>query len=306
MNVPDVIIVSTDPPLSILVARFWKLVRSKTRIVHWCFDLYPEAAIADGVLKERSVAYRLMQWLLPPAYRSCDLIVDIGSCMRARLIHYKTSAKFVTLTPWALAEPKAPLKTDLDERERLFGDAPLALMYSGNFGRPHSHEEVLELAHELRDQRIRLVFSVRGTRQQALREAVRATDDNVSFCDLASADNLERRLSAADIHVVSLRSDWTGMVVPSKFFGAIAAGRPVLFAGSPESAVAKWIESYGLGWVLTASNVAQIADQITAYMTELKESSSMRQHCHDVYRAYFSKNTILDSFDQELRQLVES
>src|SRR5215469_5518391 len=165
-NVPDVIVISTDPPLSILVARLWKMVRRKTRVVHWCFDLYPEAAVADGILKERGVAHRLMKWLLPPAYRSCDLVVDIGSCMRARLIHYKTVAKFVTLTPWALAEPTAPLQTDFDERERLFRDATLGLMYSGNFGRAHSHEEILELAHALRARQVRLVFSVRGTREQ--------------------------------------------------------------------------------------------------------------------------------------------
>jgi len=81
-NPPDVIIIGTDPVLSVLVARFWKLIRPKTRIVHWCFDLYPEAAIADGVIKEGGVFHRLLRWLLRPAYRACDLIADIGICMR--------------------------------------------------------------------------------------------------------------------------------------------------------------------------------------------------------------------------------
>jgi len=303
-NAPDVIIIGTDPVLSILVARFWKLVRRRTRVVHWCFDLYPEAAVADGVLKEGSLAHRLILWLLPPAYRSCELIADIGCCMRAKLAPYNPAAKQVTLTPWALAEPEGPLPTDPEERERLFGDAPLALLYSGNFGRAHSYEEILELARILRGRGIKLVFSVRGTREQALREAVHATDANVAFCDYASPDCLERRLSAADIHVVSLRSGWTGTVVPSKFFGAIAAGRPVLFAGSSDSAVAKWIESYRLGWVLTPDAVGQVADQIAAYMKMAEESSRMRKHCYDVYRTYFSKDRIIDSFDQELRQLA--
>ena len=66
-NPPDVIIVGTDPVLSVLVARFWKLIRPKTRIVHWCFDLYPEAAIVDGVIKEGGVFHRLLRWLLRPA-----------------------------------------------------------------------------------------------------------------------------------------------------------------------------------------------------------------------------------------------
>lgn len=303
-DTPDVIVIGTDPISSILVARLWKLVRRRTRVVHWCFDLYPEAAIADGVLKKGGLAHRLIQWILPPAYRCCELIVDIGCCMRERLLCYTTAARLVTLTPWALVEPEGPLPIDAQERKRLFGTAALGLMYSGNFGRAHSYEEILALARVLRNHDIKLVFSVRGTREQALREVVSENDTNISFCDFASSDRLESRLSAADIHVISLRSEWTGMVVPSKFFGAIAAGRPVLFAGSPESAVARWIESYRLGWVLTAENVNQVADQIAAYMTTAKECATMRQHCYEVYRAHFSKDKVLDSFDRELRELL--
>ena len=69
--------------------------------------------------------------------------------------------------------------------------------------------------------------------------------------------DLEVRLSAADIHVVTLRDEWTGTVVPSKFFGALAVGRPVLFAGSPKSAVARWIVKHRVGWVLTESSMPE-------------------------------------------------
>src|SRR5215813_435804 len=255
---PDVLIIGTDPILSVLVACVWKLTRPKTQIVHWCFDLYPEAAAADGILKPESPIYRFLRQILTPAYNSCDLIADIGNCMRERLAYYKSSVKMVTLTPWALSEPETAVEADPEERVDLFGDASLGLIYSGNFGRAHAYEEILQLARVLREQKIKLVFSVRGNRERALREAVEHDDTNVSFCDFAPAHRLGRRLSAADIHVVSLRAEWTGMVVPSKFFGAIAAGRPVLFAGSPESAVARWIVQYGLGWILTSDNVTEI------------------------------------------------
>jgi glycosyltransferase involved in cell wall biosynthesis len=303
-DAPDLIIIGTDPILSVLVARVWKLVRRRTRIVHWCFDLYPEAAIADGVLREESLAHRLIHWMLVPAYGSCELIVDIGGCMRDRLLCYTKTARLVTLTPWALVEPEGPLETDAEERKRLFGTAALALMYSGNLGRAHSYEEILSLARVLRHRAVKLVFSIRGAGEYALRGALNESDANVSFCDFASSDRLESRLSAADIHVISLRPEWTGMVVPSKFFGAIAAGRPVLFAGSPESAVARWIESYRLGWVLTAKNISRVAEQIVACVTNPAESAGMRQHCHEIYRAHFSKDNILDSFDREMRRFV--
>jgi len=301
---PDVLIVGTDPILSVLVARFWKLARPKTRVVHWCFDLYPEAAGADGILRPQGRIYQFLQGLLGPAYKSCDLIADIGSCMRERLARYESLAKPATLTPWALSEPESPIEVAAEERAELFGDARLGLIYSGNFGRAHAYEEILQLGRLLREHNIKLVFSVRGNRERALRDAVREDDTNVSFCGFASADQLERRLSAADIHVVSLRPEWTGMVVPSKFFGAIAASRPVLFAGSPESAVAKWIAQYGLGWILRLDNVTEIAAEIIRYMRSPVENTRMRRHCFEIYQKHFSKKQVLDAFDRELRALL--
>ena len=110
---------------------------------------------------------------------------------------------------------------------------------------------------------------------------------------------------AADIHVVSLHPEWAGMVVPSKFFGAIAAGRPVLFAGSRDSAVAKWIEQYQLGWVVGPENVDQVARSIADHMTISEERSAMRCHCHEIHREHFSKERIIDRFDREMRLLID-
>src|SRR5439155_12521003 len=111
----------------------------------------------------------------------------------------------------------------------VFGDAALGLMYSGNLGRAHSYREILHLAQALQDKPIRFAFSIRGNKAEELRAAVSEKDTNVRFVPFAEEEQLESRLSTADIHIVSLREEWTGCVVPSKFFGALAAGRPVLF-----------------------------------------------------------------------------
>ena len=64
---PDIVLVGTDPILSVLVAGFWKAVRPTTKVVHWCFDLYPEAAIADGLLSAHGSVARALEMLLRPA-----------------------------------------------------------------------------------------------------------------------------------------------------------------------------------------------------------------------------------------------
>ena len=257
---PDVLVVGTDPILSVLVAFFWRLFSPRTKIAHWCFDLYPEAAIADGLLPPHGLLTRVVSRLVRSAYRRCSLIADLGPCMRRMLLHYPSHAKRETMVPWALKEVDAPLPACASERASLFGEASLALLYSGSFGRAHSYEDLLRLAELLSPHGGKLVFSVRGNREAELKQTAQEKNANIQFVPFASPEQLQDRLACADIHVVTLHPAWTGMVVPSKFFGALAAGRPVLFAGSPESSLAQWIEKFGVGWVLTKENLCEIGE----------------------------------------------
>jgi glycosyltransferase involved in cell wall biosynthesis len=300
---PDVIIVGTDPILSLLVALPWKLVRPKVRIAHWCFDLYPEAAVADGLLRPDSWIVRRLKALMRAAYGKCDLLVDIGMCMGRRIHQYRPSGSCATLTPWALEEPSAPLPVDAAERSAEFGDAGLTLLYSGNFGRAHAYERVLSLARLLRDQNVAFAFSVRGNAEDRLRSAVTPSDTNIRFLSFVSQSQLQARLSAADIHIVTLRDEWTGAVVPSKFFGALAAGRPVLFEGSPDCAIAEWIRKFRVGWVLTEGSEETVAAEIAQLCRERAGFEELFQRCHDTYAKAFSKRIVIDAWDRELRAL---
>ncbi len=301
---PDVVVIGTDPVLSILVAPFWRIFRPRTKIAMWCFDLHPEAAYAEGVLRPSSVWAGLLRCVLIRAYASCDLIVDIGACMRSLLDSYRAPARHATLVPWALHEPGAPPAPISAERSALFGNARLALLYSGNFGRAHSLDGIVDLARRMRGNGVHLAFSIRGNRAQSVRAAITAEDVNISFVDFAPLAGLESRLAAADIHVVTLRTEWTGAVVPSKFFAALASGRPVVFCGSPKSAIAICIEQYGLGWVLAPGNGARIAESLTKLLETPGELQRIKEHCYQIYREKFAKAITLDRWDDQLRQLL--
>lgn len=300
----DVLIVGTDPILSVLTALPWRFFRPNVRIAHWCFDLYPEAPIAEGMIRESSLPVRGLKRLLAAAYRRCDLMVDLGACMGRLLAKYGSKAQPLTLPPWALVEPEKPVEPDPATRDSLFGNAKLGLLYSGNFGRAHSYAEFLELARLLRNDSIRFCFAGRGNRADELKAAVKPDDANVSFAGFAPESELEKRLGACDLHLVSLRPEWTGTVVPSKFFGALATGRGVIFAGSPDSAIAGWIREYRVGWVLTPETVSQVANDLKRLSANTAELLEMRSRCHAVYQKHFSKRHLLDRWDSELRNLI--
>jgi colanic acid biosynthesis glycosyl transferase WcaI len=301
---PDVLLVGTDPILSLSVASVWKLFSPRTKIVHWCYDAYPEAAVADGLLPAGGLLTRFFAFLMGSAYRKCALIADLGPCMRALLMRYPSPAKRETIVPWAFEEPDEPLPMAISERRAVFGDVPLALLYSGSFGRAHSSQEILDLAELLHPHGAKLVFSVRGKRQEQLRKEVDQRGAGIEFVPFASPDTLQDRLACADIHVVTLRAGWAGMVIPSKFFGALAAGRPVLFAGSVHSSLAFWIREFQIGWVLTTENLHQVKEQLLSYMNSTEQIEAMQRRCFRVYREFFLRDLQIDKFDRSLRSLV--
>jgi glycosyltransferase involved in cell wall biosynthesis len=301
---PDVLVVGTDPVLSVLAAKVVKALCGRVRVAHWAYDLYPEAPVADHILRADSFFVRFLRRLLRRAYTACDLIADLGPCMRARLSDYGHRARTVTLVSWALSEPAAIDRPDPVVRAKLFGDARLAILYSGNFGRAHSYADVLALSRRLRNSGVHFCFAVRGNRADELREAVRPDDANVSFAEFTPEAELRSHLAAADVHVASLRPEWTGVVVPSKFFGSLAAGRPVLFAGTPDSAIALWIRQYGLGWVLGANSVDSTAEELLRLADSPADLLRLQQRCQSVYREHFARRSVMDAWDRELRALL--
>jgi glycosyltransferase involved in cell wall biosynthesis len=300
----EVVVVGTDPILSPFAVLPWRFFRTQCRAAHWCHDLYPEAAVADGLLRERSIPVRVLKRLLAAAYRRCGLIADLGSCMGGLLKRYGSPARTVTLVPWALVEPPEVSEPDVAVRRSLFERAKLGLLYSGNFGRAHSYTEFLDLARRLRGCDIGFCFAGRGNRADELKAAVTPEDTNVTFAGFAPEAELEKRLTACDLHLVSLRPEWTGTVVPSKFFGALAAGRGVLFAGSPGSAIAGWIREHRVGYVLTNDTAAAVAEELKRLAADPGELADMRRRCHAVYHQHFSKRRQLDAWDAEFRRLI--
>lgn len=302
----DVVIIGTDPQFSALLFPVLRALRRGKKMVHWCFDLYPEAIVAD---KNRVIIRWLSKsasFFMKRAYKSVDLMVDIGSCMKRRLHNYKHEALTATLVPWALVEPDCLSEPDREIRQELFGNAKLALFYSGNMGKAHDFSSFLKLAKLLlkKDGGIVFTFACRGNRAKELMEAVKPDDYNVRFAPFVNVSDLEKRLIAADFHLLSLRQEWEGIVVPSKFFGSLAAGRPVIYAGPENSAIAEWIKEFNIGLILTKNNVEKIADELLNIADNRDKLLLWQNNAFAAYHDFFSKKRVADSWDLLLREAI--
>jgi glycosyltransferase involved in cell wall biosynthesis len=299
----DVALIGSDPAFAPLLGLPMRARWPRASLVHWCFDLYPEVIVAESGssgVRGLAVAARAM---MGAAYRKYDAIVDLGPGMRTCLSRYTGGATLrSTIPPWALVEPPfdsaAP---DPSLRARMFGSAKLGLLYSGTLGRAHDFEPFLALARELRGMGGAVCFACRGHRVGELRSALSTQDANVTVLEFRDESDLAAQLQTADVHLMSLKPTWSGFVVPSKFFGSLAVGRPVVYAGAEASDLARWIRELGVGWVI--GDVASVASELRAAADAPGAMEALRLRAWQEYRARFSRTIAIDAWDKLLRGL---
>jgi glycosyltransferase involved in cell wall biosynthesis len=302
----DAIIIGTNPPFVYLLVPFIKLFKRKTKVLMWGFDLYPEAII---VSKKDSFKFlgKILKSVAGFCYRKLDVIVDIGPCMRNIYREYNHTAKEETLPPWSFVEPNEILVPHLETREKLFKNANLALLYTGTIGNAHEFEIFLQLARELNKRKasVGFCFAGFGNQFEYLKSRVDQNYTNITFGGFVETDKeLEERLSSADIMLISLKHEWTGVSVPSKYFSAIAIGKAVLFSGSINSAISIWTAKYNLGFQVQNDSIDYIADTLCDIASNPEMIHKMKNNSFKTYKDHFSKKTICDQWSALLEKTI--
>jgi glycosyltransferase involved in cell wall biosynthesis len=268
----DVTVMLTDPPLQFVFGSVLHLFK-RTRLVHWAQEVYPEVAECLGVIRPRGFIARCLRSVANAALRCCDRVVVVGGCMRDRLIARGLPADALEIIPnWSRPEkvrPLAPEENAFRQEHQLAGR--FVVMYSGNIGLAHTFAETLDAAGRLQSLEPRLLFLFvgDGPRLDWLREeTARRQLTNLRFLPPQPRDCLAASLSAADLHLVTMRDDLCGLVVPSKFYGILAAGRPVIFVGPGESEVAREIRREQCGAVLSAATGEALALEMRSWLAD--------------------------------------
>jgi glycosyltransferase involved in cell wall biosynthesis len=246
----DIVVAKTDPPL-ISIPAAWVARGRRATLVNWLQDLFPEVAIALGLRGIDGPLGRWLQALRNGSLRQASMNVAIGERMRERLLAEGVASDRVTVIPnWADGEAIRPVAHERNPLRREWGlDGKFVVGYSGNLGRAHEFDTILGAAERLRDEP-GIVFLFIGGGAQMARVRQAATDRglaNVVFQPYQPRERLNLSLGAADVHLVVLRPELEGLIVPSKAYGCLAAGRPIIFVGDGEGEIARLLRTAGAG-----------------------------------------------------------
>ena len=237
---PDLILTLTTPPALSAVGSLLKAAFHARHFI-WEMDLYPDIAVDLDVLRPRSWLTRLTGAAFDLARQRADGVIALGECMRERLIRHGIPAARISVADnWADGAEIHPLSFPPPE--------PLRILYSGNLGLAHDSDTLRAAIHHLRsDRRFHFEFAGAGPLRKDLESFCRE-NAHVSFTGYRPRHELAAALGNCHLGLVTQKPATLGSVVPSKTYGLMAAGRPILYIGPREATPARIIHRFRCGW----------------------------------------------------------
>ena len=260
---PDLVLTMTDPPMvgdvGLAIAK-----RFGSPLLVISEDVFPEIATQLGRLDNRLLVAMLRQ-MIALYLRRADRVVAIGDTMRQRLEEKGAPADRIRVIPnWVDTDAISPQPLDnpWSRQKRLTEN--FVVMHSGNIGHAQNLETLVRATTFLRDlDDVRVVLIGGGARYTHLiRLAERLGAKGMRSLPYQSRDVLSQSLSSAHLHFVGLAEGLAGFVVPSRLYGIMAAGRPVVVAADAESETAQVVERVGCGIVIPPSRPELLAEVI--------------------------------------------
>jgi len=318
----DVIVAKTDPRmLSILVAPIAKLRRAK--LVNWLQDVFPEVGSALGLGRGRlsRIGYGLLARLRNRSLQSSTYTIAIGELMAQRIANLGVPREQISVIPnWAdgslirqMDATENPLRRDW-KLENAF-----VVGYSGNLGRAHEYQTFIDAitlieekalpplaeSHVWGQQRpVIWLFIGGGAQFERFRREVAARGlKSVRFEPYQPRERLSESLSAADVHLVTLRPELEGLIVPSKFYGVAAAGRPTVFIGDVDGEIARVLRRHDCGISIPEGDGAALARTLLDLSANPGRGAEMGARARAAFEAHYDKRIAVARWNAVLQEL---
>jgi colanic acid biosynthesis glycosyl transferase WcaI len=303
----DTVVAMTDPPLcSILAMRAAQ--KKGARLVNWLQDIYPEIAVELGVpLFKGPIANGVLYWR-DRSLKFAAVNVVVGDGMAERLVKRGlTSLRIKVIHNWTNDTEIVPIPHEKNPLRKLWGlEDKFVVGYSGNLGRAHEFDTILAAGERLRDDhRIIFLFIGSGHNLDKLAKPVRSRglDANFRFIPYQERAVLRYSLGVPDLHWLSLKPELEGLIVPSKFYGIAAAGRPLIAITAADGEIANLVRNHHCGRVIEPGDSEKLAGTILELSRTPDQLATMGRNARAMLDAQFTRRAALRQWSAALNEV---
>ncbi|NET50466.1 MAG: glycosyltransferase family 4 protein [Merismopedia sp. SIO2A8] len=304
----DVVLVTTAPPFMPIVAY---LAYRLLGIPYVCvlYDLYPDIATQLGVIPPNHWITRLWHRLNQSIWTSAQQIIVLSDSMKERVIANcpdLPASNISVIHSWAdpnHIQPR-PKHSNWFAREHELVHR-FTVLYSGNMGRCHDIETIVDAMQYLKHEPIQFVFIGGGAKQPMLEKQVATLGlANVRFLPYQSKEDLPFSLTACDLALVSVSEEMGELVAPSKLYSALASGRPIAAICSPNSYLNPLIATAGCGATFANGQGKKLADYIAYLNSDRTMAKRLGAAGRQYMETHFTPTKIATDYAQVLTKAV--
>jgi len=272
-------------------------------------DLWPELPAHVGMIRKGGLLYRTIDFINRLSFKYASATVVLSGAMKKRVLDKvpEMDGSVHAIHNWVDADRVYPVAK---ANNRLLKELGLqdkkVVMYSGNLGRYQHLEVMIHAAGELRyrDDIVFVFAGGHGGKRQKLQDMAASRNlDNVMFTPFQPLDRLAESLSMADVSLIGIypeNEENEGVIMPSKLYGLLAVGRPIICVSDPKSEVIEILKRAGAGLYSSIDDPKELAQKIGAVLDDPKKAQEMGQNGRRYFLERFERKMVTREWKEAL------
>jgi len=295
----DVILAMTDPPVMGIAASYVARLTGRP-LVYNIRDLYPDMAVGGDIVRHSRIIRR-WERMHRKALRSAARVIVLGEDMRDRILAKGVDPARVSIVRDGAPLPETLPSPDNPVARKIRGDFRFVLVHAGNLGFYGAWRTLVRAARLLAPEGVSLVFIGEGAKKSEI-EAEAAGCSAVRFLSYFSAQEIPNVLASGDLHVVTVKRGLEGVVVPSKLYPLLAAGRPILVVSSPKTDAARIVVRARCGLVADPDDAEAVAEAVRGVLRAPGLLPEMSARAREIAISY-DKVKQIDAFAKIMEEI---
>jgi colanic acid biosynthesis glycosyl transferase WcaI len=288
----DAVLAMTDPPFEGIIGAFVAMLKRKPYFYN-IRDMYPDMAVGGSIVKPGVLA-RVWEKLHRWALRRATTVIVLGEDMRKRILAKGVRRERIEIVrDGADIVPADSPQPQLDPEviQTIRGDFRFVLLHAGNLGFYGAWSTLVIAAKQLASDGIGFVFVGEGAQRaeiEVLADGVR----NIRFLPFFPSNKVPSVLAAADAHLITVKRGLEGVVVPSKMYGILAAGKPIVAVAPWDTDAVALGGKFGFGVGADPDRPEEVASVIRALASAPERLAQMAGAARQAAPAYDRANEL--------------
>ena len=308
----QVVMVYSNPPILPIIG-YWAKKLAKVKLVFVGFDLYPDNAIAINAIRPNGVISKIMKYINKRVYSSADRVVAISSDMKKYMLEANKELdedRTVIIPNWYTGEIEHSGIIENYEFKKLRETYQLIVLYTGNMGEAQELDTIVDSIIKMNKsgnyKNVLFIFTGHGSKKDQIEQKlINAGVSNIKFYGYLKGQDYKDILNVSDVCLVSLKKGIEGLGVPSKTYGYLAYGKPVISIMSDETELAKNITAYKAGFNVIQNDVDGFITSIESFLANENLVKDYAKNSYRLHNDLYKKSISLEKYSRMVDEIIK-